>query len=430
MKKILFVTLFCLLGFVPKGFAFHDLPHALPFSINGYTYTNYVQFFDHNGTEYLMYCTDSNDATAWNTNNVVTGYTAPYYISIGAIQCNTGQYGSYQFSSYWFYNNWNPASVWLDHTKPLSDQIKTTVNVKNTSNTWTFPSGGSAYGLTGIITNGQLLVPAGTNITYSLTVARSSEAGGGVASLPDGVNEDCNDNSTIRCGECQYNYCNVNFAYNSNVVLKAFPSDGYAFDHWSWNNGANTATDNPHTFTMSGALGVMGVFKPILQFPLSGTLEGRKLAHFYWGDTWTYGECPTGTYKLHAGIDLHATYDYDSAIGEEVNAAHDGVVKKIFTGNHAQWADAIVIESTDGQFTTVYWHVIKHGTLAVNDTVTKGQQIATIADLGSDTHFHFGIRMTPYSEPESYAGALPVANGCDYLAFPEKFIDPETATYE
>jgi murein DD-endopeptidase MepM/ murein hydrolase activator NlpD len=94
------------------------------------------------------------------------------------------------------------------------------------------------------------------------------------------------------------------------------------------------------------------------------------------------------------------------------------------------WAYAIVIENNDGSFTTVNWHVNAYGNLAVNNTVTKGQQIGTVANLGDNTHFHFGIRIGAYSDPESYAGALPVANGCEYLAYPENFINPALVNYQ
>jgi len=174
---------------------------------------------------------------------------------------------------------------------------------------------------------------------------------------------------------------------------------------------------------MSAARTISAEFLPVLKWPLTGSKSSRNESLIF-GGTWTHGECPSSTYKKHAGIDVNAT------AGEEVYAAHAGVVKEIFAGNHAQWADAIVVESDDSRFTTVYWHVTKYGSLSKNDQVTKGQQIATVADLGSNTHFHFGIRFLPYSEPESYAGALPVA-GCDgYLAHPEKFLNPDSLTYE
>lgn len=142
------------------------------------------------------------------------------------------------------------------------------------------------------------------------------------------------------------------------------------------------------------------------------------------GDTWTYGECPDGVYKKHAGVDLNAT------TGEEVYAAHDGTVKRIFTGEHDLWADAIIIEDSTGQYTTVYWHVIKYGNLAENDQVTKGQRIATIADLKEKTHFHFGFRLGSYNSSLSLAGALPVQSCGGYPALPENFKDPTQLMYE
>ncbi len=249
---------------------------------------------------------------------------------------------------------------------------------------------------------------------FTLTVSRSPEAGGGAASNDD----------EIQCGYNSNNYCQVDYSINSEVELTAYLNTGYAFAYWD--DGTNQYTDNPHTFTMSGNMGVGAVFLPVLQFPLSGTLESRIKEHFVWGDTWTPGECPTGTYEKHVGIDLDATTT------DDVYAAHAGVVKEIYTGQHAQWADALIIESADGQFTTVYWHIITYGNLAVNDTVTKGQHVADVADLGDNTHFHLGIRMAPFVSGISDKGALPIANCGNPVkpAFPEHFIDPTTVTFE
>jgi murein DD-endopeptidase MepM/ murein hydrolase activator NlpD len=165
-----------------------------------------------------------------------------------------------------------------------------------------------------------------------------------------------------------------------------------------------------------------------LKWPLAGTFASRTV-RLAFGTTWTHGQCPSGTSKKHAGIDVNATAN------EAVYAAHDGVVKAIHYDS--LWAYAIVIESNNGSFTTVNWHVNAYGNLAVNNTVTKGQQIATIASLidpnpphADNTHFHFGIRMGAYSDPESYAGSLPVADGCGYLAYPESFINPESIVYQ
>ncbi len=253
-----------------------------------------------------------------------------------------------------------------------------------------------------------------------LTVIRSPEGGSGVTSSPAGIN----------CGINGNTVCQSYFTRDSQAELEACPGgicNGQNNNGWSfayWDDGCNQYIDNPKAFTMSSAKTVTAVFRPVLRFPLSGTLSGRKKSHFFFSDTWTFGECPSGTYEKHVGIDLEATTT------DEVYAAHSGTVKEIYTGQHSQWADAIVVEDTSGQFTTVYWHVIKYGSLAVNDTVVKGQRIATIANLDDLTHFHFGIRMAPFTAGISDKGALPVSNCSSKPAFPEYFIDPELITYE
>ncbi|MBP6929421.1 MAG: M23 family metallopeptidase [Candidatus Moranbacteria bacterium] len=160
----------------------------------------------------------------------------------------------------------------------------------------------------------------------------------------------------------------------------------------------------------------------LFKWPLSGTFASRTQTKTF-GANWVL-DCPSGTPKKHGGLDVNATY------GEDVYAAHAGTVKDI--NYDAGWEYGIVIEDTTGQYTTVYWHVNAYGGLAVNDTVTKGQKIATVANLGGNTHFHFGIRSGAYNASLSLAGALPVAScGSNpvYPAFPENLIDPAVISY-
>jgi peptidase M23-like protein len=106
-----------------------------------------------------------------------------------------------------------------------------------------------------------------------------------------------------------------------------------------------------------------------------------------------------GSDVRHAGLDLGVPK------GSPVYAADDGIVR---------WAEprylsvsdaprfpgarkAIVIEHTapDGsKFTTSYGHV--DYSVKAETTVRRGVQIGTVADWGSNTHLHFGIRRGAY----------------------------------
>ena len=168
------------------------------------------------------------------------------------------------------------------------------------------------------------------------------------------------------------------------------------------------------------------IFDSAFEEPLAGFPGTINLAY---GANWSFGQCPGGTDKLHSGLDVAAS------VGDDIFAAEAGTVKDIFTGQHGTWGDAIVIEHTSGYrtFTTVYWHVEKYGSLAVNNTVTKSQHIADVYNLGGNTHFHFGIRMGSYDADNSLAGALPTTacgSNPTYPAFPESFIDPASGIYQ
>ena len=420
MKKIAavwtFVVIFacCLFLFPAKSQAFHNLPYQTPVVLDGNTFTDYIQFFEYTtGMEYLVYCTDNNDATIRNTNNVVTGYYAPYWISMVLLNCNTASYGKYVYYpnyDYWGYNNWNAGSAYFDHTKPLADTVRTTVNLKNASNTWTFPSGGSAYGLTGAISYGQLLVSAGNNVPRGLTINRSPQMGGGVASLPEG--------DGIYCGLGGTDVCQLNFNQNSEVQLQAYPNTGWIFAYWD--DGTNHITDNPYTFTMNGAKTMTAVFKRSLGWPLSGSQESRTILSDF-GDDWI--ESCDGLIMKHTGIDISATINP----ADTVYAAESGTVKAAQTDQI--WGGWVTLEHdiSVNPYTTVYFHITP--SVSVNAIVNKGDLIGTVVNYGGPIHLHFGLRNGAYTNT-SNRGRLPQAICGGDPAFQENFEDPATFSFE
>ncbi len=135
--------------------------------------------------------------------------------------------------------------------------------------------------------------------------------------------------------------------------------------------------------------------------------------------------CDDGYHKQHNGV------DYSATAGTAVYAGEDGIVKDVHYDSSGSWAYGIVLEHNlpvSGKFTTVSWHV--NPMVTEGNFVPKGMQIATVANLGGNTHFHYGVRMGAYVEDLSLAGALPYANHpCDgYLIFPAGFVSPEDPT--
>lgn len=156
-----------------------------------------------------------------------------------------------------------------------------------------------------------------------------------------------------------------------------------------------------------------------LMSPMSGNIKNRQV-NLAFGSTWV-NSC-AGYMKRHAGVDLRAIR------GEKVYAAFDGWVRA--SQLDASWGGWVTIDHAPAHtflLTSVYWHIIP--SVSVNTWVSKGQQIGTIADLGSSTHFHFGLREASYSNV-SNAGALPQASCGGYPAFQEYFINPWSLSYE
>lgn len=121
------------------------------------------------------------------------------------------------------------------------------------------------------------------------------------------------------------------------------------------------------------------------------------------GDPWPYTStsCTNLNWK-HTGIDIKAS------AGSDVYAAEAGTVK-VSKSTSGSWKDYITIEHKDSQgnkYTTVYWHLYDRK-VSVSNSVTRGQKIAAVANMGSNTHLHFGIRNAPYTYPVSSRGGLP-----------------------
>lgn len=156
-----------------------------------------------------------------------------------------------------------------------------------------------------------------------------------------------------------------------------------------------------------------------LMSPLSGDIKTRQV-NLAFGSNWI-NTCG-GYIKKHSGVDVQA---YS---GTNVYAAYDGYVK--VAQLDATWGGWVTIDhgpTHTFNLTTVYWHVIP--SISPNTWVSKGQKIGVIADLGTSTHFHFGIRQAQYSNV-SNAGGLPQTDCGGYPSFPEYFMDPMSFSYE
>ncbi len=176
-----------------------------------------------------------------------------------------------------------------------------------------------------------------------------------------------------------------------------------------------------------------------LKWPLGQ--GGSKSVNNAFGTDWTpYStKCP-GIQKIHNGV------DYAAIAGTSVYAAEDGFIREV--SYDSTWRSNIVIQSLSPNgtpYTHVYWHVdlVPNGDAAQFYAdpkkqplfVPKGVRIATVANLGSKTHFHFGVRIGAYMPALSGLGGLPKTGGCvdstdgiTYPEFPSGFVNVQDTT--
>jgi murein DD-endopeptidase MepM/ murein hydrolase activator NlpD len=157
-----------------------------------------------------------------------------------------------------------------------------------------------------------------------------------------------------------------------------------------------------------------------LKWPLDAAYAGRVQTQTF-GVDWSAGAMCDGLVKKHNGTDFVAN------AGDVVYAAEDGVVKETHLDSSGLWASNTVLEHNHpqgGKYTTVYWHI--NPSVSENDFVPKGMPIGSVANLGGNTHLHFGVRIGPYTQNLSGTGALPQTNCGGYPAFPAGFIDPNS----
>lgn len=213
--------------------------------------------------------------------------------------------------------------------------------------------------------------------------------------------------------------CGLGSRLRSWIALEG--SDIKTNAYYSLDSGSTWILD--YNNNMEAFLKLEGNLKLTLGWPLDTTRSGLSVTQNY-GVNWVGGNCKTDS----SVVQKHNGTDYSASYGTVVKAAEAGVVKRV--GYDQNWGYNIVIEhtSTTGwKYTTVYWHVDSYVT--ENTNVTKGQQIGSVANLGTNTHFHFGVRIGNYNQYSSGTGALPVVFCNDHPAFSDGFVDPENTNF-
>jgi len=154
---------------------------------------------------------------------------------------------------------------------------------------------------------------------------------------------------------------------------------------------------------------------PALVYPVAKWSSGRWVKdNFDWtkinaygsggafGDHWENSYAVDGSTRLlHTGIDLRAS------VGTPVYAMHSGIVYN-FTNAGTDGYFVSIQYSMVGNYyvTSTYHHIapeVSNGT-----SVTAGQRIGTVFNLGTRTHLHAQIRFGDNKEPDTGFNVVPV----------------------
>jgi murein DD-endopeptidase MepM/ murein hydrolase activator NlpD len=154
------------------------------------------------------------------------------------------------------------------------------------------------------------------------------------------------------------------------------------------------------------------------QYPLP-TWEPHCLG---FGSEWRYcngtvlRQCSaTGAVWLHTGVDIKTEI-------QPVMAAANGVIIGYTVDPQFRGGILIRHDTPNGVVITQYWHVWPRAGFTVGSVVTRGEEFADIADMGSRTHFHFAVFIGDY-ESTAWRGALPPSRCDGSPAFPYRFVN-------
>jgi hypothetical protein len=125
-----------------------------------------------------------------------------------------------------------------------------------------------------------------------------------------------------------------------------------------------------------------------------------------------------GAPKRHTGRDLKAS------VGQQIRAAANGRIRGVFYERGVGYT-TLVEHSVpyEGTIISRYSHVVPRSGYGAGRVVSRGEVIATIINLGSNTHFAFNVYAHPY-ELWAWRGYLPSKPCGGDPAFPGRFVDP------
>lgn len=129
------------------------------------------------------------------------------------------------------------------------------------------------------------------------------------------------------------------------------------------------------------------------------------------------GSCGGGR-KRHTGVDLKGT------AGRQVRAAAEGTIHGTFFERGVGWT-TLIRHSVPFEGTVIsrYSHVTPRPGFGAGRIVSRGEVIATVYNLGSNTHFAFNVYAAPYDR-WAWRGYLPERSCGGDPAFPGHFLDP------
>ncbi|MBK9263185.1 MAG: M23 family metallopeptidase [Polyangiaceae bacterium] len=248
----------------------------------------------------------------------------------------------------------------------------------------------------------------------------SSSSGGGLATCAQLAQANNWPGGQYTCDDGSKGWCAGTGTPTSDCAKCCGPSCGIVANHYGaanalCDNGSNGVCNGSGIVTWDCAGGCCGAGIPNSMPPTGGKFGypvGDKSTSPAGGAGWSVWQVLGHYWSVYGGAHLAEDIGKAGAANAPVYSVADGVVL-VSAPNSSSYVNVILVQHTmpDGSNVCSFYGHLAMRTVTAGQTVTRGQQIGTVLDQGSNSHLHYFI--APKNVCDKIAG-LNGGGACGY----------------